>query len=191
MTFEAHSTDYQTPHGVDVFGRRRMAGAQGRAGTDLRDARGAVRTGRHRERTGGARRPVAAARGRRAPHARRARALGTLLPGHPRRSATSPAGTATATGCDTTGRIRRSTPRCSGCSTICGSNPIPEPMLSAFLPDQYDRVRAGVLSADPKEPCAAIGSRACLQNYVQACVTPFATLCPCLALPSPAMGRDY
>jgi D-tagatose-1,6-bisphosphate aldolase subunit GatZ/KbaZ len=27
---------------------------------------------------------------------------------------------------------------------------IPEPMLSAFLPEQYDRVRAGVISADPR-----------------------------------------
>ena len=28
---------------------------------------------------------------------------------------------------------------------------VPEPVLSAFLPEQYDRIRAGALSADPKD----------------------------------------
>ena len=54
-----------------------------------------------------------------------------------------------------------------------GSNPIPEPMLSAFVPDQYDRVRAGMLSADPKS-LVLDRIKGVLQNYVQACVTPFA-----------------
>ena len=54
-----------------------------------------------------------------------------------------------------------------------GSNPIPEPMLSAFVPDQYDRVRAGLLSTDPKS-LVLDRIKGVLQNYVQACLTPFA-----------------
>ncbi len=53
------------------------------------------------------------------------------------------------------------------------SHTIPEPMLSAFLPGQYDRVRAGLLSADPKS-LVLDRIKGLLQNYVQACVTPFA-----------------
>jgi D-tagatose-1,6-bisphosphate aldolase subunit GatZ/KbaZ len=45
---------------------------------------------------------------------------------------------------------------------------IPEPMLSAFLPEQYDRVRAGLISADPRslviDRIAGV-----LRGYQQAC----------------------
>ena len=53
------------------------------------------------------------------------------------------------------------------------SHPIPEPMLSAFLPDQYDHVRAGVLSADPKD-LVLDRIQSVLQNYTQACLAPLA-----------------
>jgi D-tagatose-1,6-bisphosphate aldolase subunit GatZ/KbaZ len=45
---------------------------------------------------------------------------------------------------------------------------IPEPMLSAFLPEQYDRVRAGLIAADPRslviDRIAGV-----LRGYQQAC----------------------
>jgi D-tagatose-1,6-bisphosphate aldolase subunit GatZ/KbaZ len=53
------------------------------------------------------------------------------------------------------------------------SHAIPEPMLSAFAPDQYDRVRAGLLSADPKS-LVLDRIRGVLHRYAHACLTPFA-----------------
>jgi D-tagatose-1,6-bisphosphate aldolase subunit GatZ/KbaZ len=47
---------------------------------------------------------------------------------------------------------------------------IPEPMLSAFLPDQYHRVRAGLLSNDPKG-LVLDRIRGVLQVYTHACMT--------------------
>lgn len=54
-----------------------------------------------------------------------------------------------------------------------GSHEIPEPMLSAFMPEQYHRVRAGILSAKPKD-LVLDRIRGVLQMYAQACMTPSA-----------------
>jgi D-tagatose-1,6-bisphosphate aldolase subunit GatZ/KbaZ len=54
---------------------------------------------------------------------------------------------------------------------------IPEPMLSAFLPDQYQRVREGRLSARPKE-IALDRVRQVLETYGQACRAPLAAAAP-------------
>lgn len=48
------------------------------------------------------------------------------------------------------------------------THPIPEPVLSAFLPDQYERVRAGLLSVDPKDLVLDRIQRV-LHAYSQAC----------------------
>jgi D-tagatose-1,6-bisphosphate aldolase subunit GatZ/KbaZ len=45
---------------------------------------------------------------------------------------------------------------------------VPEPVLSAFLPEQYDRIRAGVLSADPKD-LVVDRIRGVLRVYAEAC----------------------
>ena len=45
---------------------------------------------------------------------------------------------------------------------------VPEPVLSAFLPEQYDRIRAGVLSADPKG-LVVDRIRGVLRVYAEAC----------------------
>jgi D-tagatose-1,6-bisphosphate aldolase subunit GatZ/KbaZ len=45
---------------------------------------------------------------------------------------------------------------------------IPEPMLSAFLPEQYDRVRAGLISADPRS-LVVDRIAGVLRGYEQAC----------------------
>jgi D-tagatose-1,6-bisphosphate aldolase subunit GatZ/KbaZ len=45
---------------------------------------------------------------------------------------------------------------------------IPEPMLSAFLPEQYERVRAGLLSTRPKD-MVIDRIRGVLRGYAQAC----------------------
>ncbi len=54
-----------------------------------------------------------------------------------------------------------------------GSHAIPEPMLSAFMPEQYAHVRAGVLSPKPKE-LVLDRIQGVLQNYAQACKAPLA-----------------
>jgi D-tagatose-1,6-bisphosphate aldolase subunit GatZ/KbaZ len=51
------------------------------------------------------------------------------------------------------------------------AHPIPEPMLSTFLPGQYDCVRAGTLSTDPKE-LVLNRIQSVLQSYAQACHAP-------------------
>jgi D-tagatose-1,6-bisphosphate aldolase subunit GatZ/KbaZ len=48
---------------------------------------------------------------------------------------------------------------------------IPEPMLSAFLPDQYERVREGALSADPKQ-LVLDRIQSVLRHYATACAAP-------------------
>jgi D-tagatose-1,6-bisphosphate aldolase subunit GatZ/KbaZ len=53
------------------------------------------------------------------------------------------------------------------------AHPIPEPMLSAFLPDQYARVRDGALSAVPKA-IVLDRVRCVLEAYAQACRAPLA-----------------
>jgi D-tagatose-1,6-bisphosphate aldolase subunit GatZ/KbaZ len=51
-----------------------------------------------------------------------------------------------------------------------GNHAIPEPMLSAFMPEQYHRVRAGVLSGTAKD-LVLDRIRGVLEVYAQACVT--------------------
>jgi D-tagatose-1,6-bisphosphate aldolase subunit GatZ/KbaZ len=53
------------------------------------------------------------------------------------------------------------------------AHPIPEPMLSAFLPDQYARVREGALSAVPKA-IVLDRVRCVLEAYAPACRAPLA-----------------
>lgn len=56
---------------------------------------------------------------------------------------------------------------------------IPEPLLSAFLPEQYDRVRAGLLRSDPRS-LVLDRVRAVLRTYETACATAEHTLVsPC------------
>jgi len=54
---------------------------------------------------------------------------------------------------------------------------IPEPMLSAFLPDQYEHVRDGVLAAAPKA-IVLDRVRSVLEAYAQACRAPLAAVSP-------------
>jgi D-tagatose-1,6-bisphosphate aldolase subunit GatZ/KbaZ len=54
---------------------------------------------------------------------------------------------------------------------------IPEPMLSAFLSDQYERVREGVLAAAPKA-IVLDRVRSVLETYAQACRAPLAAVSP-------------
>ena len=93
---------------LTVAGRRRLGGAQGRARPHLRAARGAVRPRRDRGRAAAGRRALTAARrsSRRAcsPSPDQWEGYYTGTP----RSRRSPAATATATGCATTGRTPRS-----------------------------------------------------------------------------------
>lgn len=55
---------------------------------------------------------------------------------------------------------------------------IPEPLLSAFLPDQYHRVRAGLITADPRS-LVLDRIRAVLRTYSQACATERTLVAPC------------
>lgn len=55
---------------------------------------------------------------------------------------------------------------------------IPEPLVSAFLPDQYTRVRAGLISADPRS-LVLDRVRAVLRTYAQACTTERELVAPC------------
>ena len=52
---------------------------------------------------------------------------------------------------------------------------IPEPMLSAFLPDQYERVREGMLAVTPKA-IVLDRVRSVLETYAQACRAPLAAV---------------
>ena len=117
MVFEAHSTDYQTETALSASGPRPLGDPQGRSAADLCPARGALRAVRHRGRAGA--------------RAHSARTSWTSLEErmlaepdqwnallHRQRASSSgcTAGTATATGCATTGRSRGCTRHSSGCS---------------------------------------------------------------------------
>ena len=86
-------------------------------GLDVRDAGGTVRAGHDRGGTRGGVRTLAPRRGRRAKDARRTRAVAEVLPGRRRGPSAWLGGTATATGCGTTGPTQRSTRLSARCST--------------------------------------------------------------------------
>ena len=150
--------------------RRPLGHPEGRSRPDLRDARGAVRVGLHRGRTRAAAVAVEPDRGHRTPDARRARATGRA--------------TTTAT------RIAQRTARRYSYSdrlryywaddevdaarrTLLANLDrigIPLPLISQFLPDQYDRIRAGEL--EPVAQSLVIDRiRDAMRPYARACLT--------------------
>jgi D-tagatose-1,6-bisphosphate aldolase subunit GatZ/KbaZ len=58
---------------------------------------------------------------------------------------------------------------------------IPEPLLSQYLPEQYGRVRRGLLAVDPRE---------LVLDRVRDALRPYSTACGSAAAPSPTIGAE-
>ena len=95
-------------------------------------------------------------------------ASGRATTAAPPTSSASPAVTATATGCATTGRTPRCAPRRSDSWRTSRRSQIPLPLISQHLPDQYARVRRGELVADPRA-LVIDHVRDVLRAYARAC----------------------
>ena len=149
MTFEAHSTDYQTPaalRSLVLDGWRVL-----KVGPGLTFAMREALFG------------LAAIEPELVPATQRSELPAVVerqmlaLPDHWERYYSGrddppwPGATATATGCGTTGRTAHRGGGGNACWKTLAVSGIPEPLLSAFLPDQYDRVRDGVARPGPEK----------------------------------------
>ena len=119
MVYEAHSTDYQTARSTERASPRWLSHPESRPGRDVRVARGAFRTRRHRSATDRRIATLESARGGRARDAREAPVIGRSITTATRSSSACCAPTAIAIACATTGPMTQSARRQRGCSTIC------------------------------------------------------------------------